>query len=904
VTSNDRLTLITDGTGLAAGDRISFAHDIKTGSATYIPANTPVSVVSLDSTTSVTLQAPANAAADVSSATSLAGTDTTSKVVREARNATDKNYVVDSGSNTSASNSTLVLSTTESTVVTRSVDVTAWVDSNGNDVLDTTEYASPTRTVTFKKASEITATTTIDPLIVGSTSVVARVTTDPALNGQQMSNGDVNAMFTFQGSTVEFTPANSAAVYNAALGKWVITATRSIAISDHTAAAGISTVTATAHGLLTGERVVISDLVAGDNGSFAITRVDADTFTYADATPGDSSDNTGTATVEIVAGAYSARAKIGSDYLQTATSGSAAAVKAASGAAAVTETVNINATVTSGAVSADVRKGTLATSATWTFKDADAVLVPAGRPVKVTVTTVNASAAFSGLKINGTSVAQGDVLDLVTDAAGSVKADITATAVTAGIAGDDLVLTAVAEGVSGTSKTATFNWTEGTNTLYDLNGTSSLVRSIAKGGSYTFNFAVTDTWSQPVTGDFRLNVVASGSAVSEVNHSIATGTASVTITDGQLTTGDITVVVTPQKKQTDGTWATTGAPSAITYTLKRVDQSGAAVSLTSADASVAFSTTAVAAGDTRTTQADVTGDGTAGTDAIEVTGVVTDALTGAVRPGAAVTVSGAADLLFVDGAKAAKGSITLFADASGAYSVHIRSNKALFESVVTAAAQGGTKTLKVTFEKAKADTATTATITAPATVEPGKTIAVTVTLADKFGNPVVTDSTATGYVAGSTTPSLKVTYTGPGFVTATIPSVTDANGQVKFTVLLGASDTGSASVSVAYDSNGSDANVVGVTNVASATSSITIAAPVVVVPEVKTTIVGVTKAIRVRVENAKGEEVEIVVNGRTVAVATAGTNSKLWVLKSTKGKKSVKVYVDGDLVAVKTVTVK
>jgi hypothetical protein len=774
--------------------------------------------------------------------------------------------------------------------------VTAWVDSNDNDSIDSTEYVSPTRTVKFIKGSEVTATTAIDPLIIGSTSIVAHVTTTPALNGQQMSNGDVNALFTFQGSSVEFTPATSAAVFNTTSGKWDVTARRTVAITNHTEAAGTSTVTAAAHGFSTGEKIAITDLNAADNGSFVITRVDANTFTYADATA-NSSDNAGNATVEIVAGSYSARAKIGSDFLQAAaTSGSATAVTSATGKAVIATGVNV---ISDGATAptATVRPSTLAASATWTFKDADTATVTAGRPVKVTVTTVT---GVTGLKINGTAAAQGDVIDLATDAAGAVTANITTTAA---VATDSVVLTAVAEGVSGTSTAATFNWTAATNTLYDLNSTSSVYRSIAKGGTYTFNFAVTDNWKQLVTGDYRLKVATSGNTVSETYPSIASGTASVSVTDNQISsTGDITVVVTPQKKQTDGTWATTGAPSAVTYYLKPAAQSGAKVTAITADATADFSTTAVAAGDTRNSQASVTGDGTAGTDAVEVTGVVTNALNGVVVPGAAVTVSGSADLLFVDGAKAAFGSIVVYADENGAYSVNVRSNKAAVDTLVTASALGASSTaLKITFLKAKADTGKTLTVSAPTTAIPGSTITVTVSLKDAFGNAVVTDSTATGYQVGSTTPTTTVTYTGPGYVTSTIPTVTDANGTIKFVVLLGTGDSGTATVSAAYDSNGSTANVAGTTLTASATATVAVQA-VVTEPSAIVNVVG--HRVYVKFNDSKGEEVSAVIGG--VRITKIATYNGYVVSKLIKkaGKVAVKAYVAGDLVKASTVTVK
>ena len=125
-------------------------------------------------------------------------------VIREARHATNNTYVVDSGVSSAAANETLQLQS--DSLLTRSVTVQAWMDANGNDLIDSTEYASPVRTVQWIKASEVVASTSLTYPTPGDTSLTATVTLTPNLNEQQsMSAGDVKIGFTRPGSTATVT---------------------------------------------------------------------------------------------------------------------------------------------------------------------------------------------------------------------------------------------------------------------------------------------------------------------------------------------------------------------------------------------------------------------------------------------------------------------------------------------------------------------------------------------------------------------------------------------------------------------------------------------------------------------------------------------------------------------------
>jgi hypothetical protein len=390
------------------------------------------------------------------------------------------------------------------------------------------------------------------------------------------------------------------------------------------------------------------------------------------------------------------------------------------------------------------------------------------------------------------------VLNVVTDAQGRVVANVTATAATAG---SKVKLTALAEGVAKSETFGQFNWTAPSFTLYDLNGTSSLVRSIAKGGSNTFSFAALDQWAQPLAGDFRLQVAVSGNTVSETYPAFTAGRATVTVSDSQIADGgDITVVVTPQKLQADGTtWDTTDAPADVTYTLKPSVQTGAAVSVASTvanDFSIPVVPAALAAGDSRTTQDAVSGLGDENVDAIHLTGVVSDAITADVRGGAPITVSGPSNVLFVHGTKAAYGSLTFHAAANGSYTVAVRSNIAQKDTVITVASQDASNsTAKVTFEPALATAGRNVAVDAPVSVAPGSTLLVKVKLTDRYGNAVRNNDGAGTLQANH---AVNVAYTGPGLIVGTVTNQTDANGEIELRVLLGANDRGTATVSATF----------------------------------------------------------------------------------------------------------
>ena len=150
----------------------------------------------------VTFTSDVNLSVNTQNAVDVAGLNV--RVIREARHTTNDTYVVDSGVSSAGTNETLVLQS--DSLLTRSVTVQAWMDANANDLIDSTEYASPVRTVQWIKASEVVASTSLTYPTPGDTSLTATVTLTPNLNEQQsMSAGDVKIGFTRPGSTATVT---------------------------------------------------------------------------------------------------------------------------------------------------------------------------------------------------------------------------------------------------------------------------------------------------------------------------------------------------------------------------------------------------------------------------------------------------------------------------------------------------------------------------------------------------------------------------------------------------------------------------------------------------------------------------------------------------------------------------
>ena len=274
----------------AAGGTDTFAADTEINDASYVITVTDENTFTVDETFAGALAA-ASPAGDAGAKFIKPATGTV-ELVRTKRSAVDGSYVVISGIASSATNETLTLVTGAAETATRTIDVTAWVDANGNRVIDGNEYVSPTRTVTFIKASEVVASTSLTYPTPGDTSVTATVTLTPNLNEQQdMAAGDIKIGFTRPGSTATVA-ANAtqddvtrvwSATQSLVTGNWAgmphIKQLSNSALTTNV----VTATTAVAHGIVAEDEVIVDGSQAIDvtTATAVASAPSTTTFTYA-----------------------------------------------------------------------------------------------------------------------------------------------------------------------------------------------------------------------------------------------------------------------------------------------------------------------------------------------------------------------------------------------------------------------------------------------------------------------------------------------------------------------------------------------------------------------------------------------------------------------------------------------
>ena len=816
--------------------------------------------------------------------------------VNQADSNSDGVYFV-SGSTSVAPTASYLYLLPKSTVTTSfSVTVQAFMDLDGDNVIDSGEAASVERSVQFVATADITGTSVVDSYGLGDSKITASVKTTPVLNGALLAN-DSNVV---SGAIVgKVTNAVSTNVYNSTATKWdetnqewdVTTTLPSATVASTTVSAGVSythTVTA-GHGLLVGDTVKLAALDAAANITGAVSAIEnaspSTTFTVPNASAATVVDGAGTVQVVVGSGTYTFKPYFSSTAIGDGISGSTGAAVAASASTTSTNTADQKFTVPSAGNTTIVARTGKTVTATYTVKDADKAVV-AGKQVRITASSITGT-----LKINGatTAVANNDVINAVTNASGQVSVSI---ATTSAANTDAITLTFVAEAVSATSKTVIVGWDDAVYYIVDTADTAAIDnntanRAAAKGASVNFNLSVVDQWRQAIDGaKYRLKVAATTRTVWTKFVSISGGKASFSVEDGALTSGTTGVAISFQKLAS-GTWADIEGASADAEGYDWGNSEDSAVTITYYDQTDAVSVTAPTA-QTRTADATVAVDGrTSGaaafsttSTAVTIAGDVKNAVTGALKVGAVVTVSGSSDILFQVGGVSAFGSIT-FVSADGNYSVSAFSNKVLSNSVVTITSGAASKTAKVSFNASTTRTDITQVVaTGAVSKKAGRTSVLTFATADEFGNAVK--------VSGGT-PVTVVNY-GPGYLTA-YPSAFGNDGTITVVLITGSTDAGYADIKVVAD---------GAT--VATTDDLTVHTTGLV--NVSASVSAGSKKANVVVKNAEGLSVKVVSGAKTVTKVATSDSFKVSLTKLTAGKKTVKVYVNDVLVSSKSVTVK
>ena len=755
----------------------------------------------------------------------------------------DGSFVINTNTDSAATTQELRLVSTSTDAHT--VTVTAWIDENGNGKIDGTEDSSSTRTVTFVKLTDTgMALNFTSPTALG-TAYKATISFNSDINVAQLTTtrftvglGRVNPSGSVANGTATAFSTGDATSYDSTND--VLTIGANGVSHTYGAIANLAANGAAADTVAfdaASEEYVIND--TNDGSAFAVYVV------------GDTVKSTGTVTAgnaaDIPNGSYKVTAVSGATLeLASGIDLAAAAATATTAGALVVETFTPGVTYaaqivadgtaqgtptykTVGAASADAVGKAVPTRSEnvrldagndWdarslytgdvTFTSAitkAGVAVGAGvaATVKVTRNTLDAdSTVTAGGKTLTSTTADGYIeFAATTNADGKVVFTLSNDQ---GKAGDKVTVTVTSDGIASTGQTLTWTDLVAANAVLTVNGNeaagnkSTARVTIEKGGSVTLNFEARDEFGKLLSGDYRVFVDLKskkvGGAASNVAVDLSNGTGSYTFTDASAALGSYTVEGTLQKLDANLVYQNHGSPEeADTVVTVVASAAASAVSITKTvdtDAGdyPAIETVAGVAVDARLDANQAANDAPS-YDADEeytISGLVT-AAGGVALPGAQVTLSGTG-LLFKVGNLYTIGSVTVTANAAGQYSgVEVRSNTS-GNTTLTVASGAASNTSTLTFDAPATTAGATLDVAVPAYVEAGSTFSAVGTLTDKFGNAVDTGAV------------MKATYTGPGItIPAALPNETDADGNIKFSVLLGSKDSGTMTVTMSYDQN-------------------------------------------------------------------------------------------------------
>ena len=719
---------------------------------------------------------------------------------------------------------TLKLAATTADVV---IGVTAWIDSDGDGVVDSGEF-STTQNINFWALSNVTWTTTLTAPVLGDTRVTASITTNKALNLNQLANT----------LAVGYATVSAASVYATVSGTSTTVSTGGVFTAGTTVTldtAGTSGTAGVSHTALASNTYVAQGVYNSvEVGAESVAAVGADPVTTVLAP-----------TLSAGANVKGNKVRVGTTALTfTAIVSKSAGVKAAEGTV-------MSVTIEEGAVDGMASLSTV---------------VAGGKSLANTVTTTKQSITFSA----------------AVGADGKVSIPVALSGLAAGNSFD----VKVSNGADSANTTVTMTATTVSSfTNQSVLGTDGVIKT-TKGGSFTLQFGAMDNFDQPLP--------SSGHRVVLTN---AGGTATVS---GELVNGIATFAVTDDAAKTEGQYSAqlqvyntsslaydnAIAAATINPTIVTTIAAPAAVTLAADSASnLVLNTWSHAAVDARmgATAPNVTSG-----NAADLSGQITDA--DGLGTSGNVTITGPADMMFKVGDVYTLGSVTVQTNANGAYSGITAYRQIAGKVTISAAVGSVTKDLGLTFLAAAETAGRNVAITAPAYAKAGSTFQVTAKVTDGWGNPVKV--TTTSYIT--------VTYTGPGFVTATLPSTTDAAGELKFSVLLGTADTGVGTIKVAYDG---DATATTTVDNAAATATMTVGTAPAEASDAKVTLGTFQGYAALFVAGADGSKLSVKFAGKWYVVPSIDSGTKgyfLWKRNTGAGyPANVTVYIDGKPVDIK-----
>ena len=237
------------------------------------------------------------------------------------------------------------------------------------------------------------------------------------------------------------------------------------------------------------------------------------------------------------------------------------------------------------------------------------------------------------------------------------------------------------------------------------------------------------------------------------------------------------------------------------------------------------------------------------------------------------------------------GTITLQANASGQFTLYVYSHKAGTQTV-TITSGTGTAKIEVVFEAAANAAASSVSVKvadSAAQFQAGRALDVTVTVTDKFGNPIALTA-ATGWDAAGEA-KLVVAQTGSGYLSTLGDGSTSAKGVFTSKLITNAGDLGTSTITATVDFY--------TTTVTDLTKSV---ASEFGVTDADVTVGG--RAVYASVEFAKGKTVTVSVDGKRLYSKLFSTDAytELKFTQKTAGKHTVTVRISGGIVYSEVVT--
>jgi hypothetical protein len=644
--------------------------------------------------------------------------------------------VVDTTQTIGKVNKLTINPTTDKDSDTFTVTVTAFSDMDASGSITAGDLTSPSVTLTFVNGDDVVASPAIATPVAGAAPTV-EFTLSGGINLEQTAAGNFNVDFAANG------------------------------VADNNAAAALNS-----------DKDALG-ATAGNNAS---------------------AGEVITAQVQIVAYDGATAADTGAKATATVPAASTAASAAASDIVKSTDVSTI-AALAGSTDAVLLPSGQKSYSYTVTFKDANGALVT-GAPATVTATDVDLTAAKT-VKVNGKTLTAGgaaQVANVLTDSAGQVTVTVTE----ANAATTETVTITVAS--NAITHLRDVNWVDrAPSTLAVLNEPAGNANRVAvKGDAFSLSYVVLDqfdkAWTKADT-NYRLSFAVGGAgatATAPGTLTLSNGAGTLAWTDNSTGTVDYTLTATLQSQTGAGAWADDAAALTDVTNFDMIASRGTVAKIDSATVVLGDAGAVPAAGITLTDKDIAAVDRRVYDNANAALGVTnttvaklvltakTDVNT--VVEGATVTLSGAGLGFSADATGSSLvtvGSMSAVTDSSGQVTVYVLSNSS-GKQTITASVGGVSKDVEATWAAAAATAGKTLTVNVANAVA-GKTMTVSGTLVDKYGNAVETAA------AG-----LKVTYTGPGFVNGSLPTVTDSDGAYSFKVLLGSNDTISGSVKVVY----------------------------------------------------------------------------------------------------------